>query len=184
MLIKGRFVTLRAMEPSDNALALEMLNNPDVEFLVCGWAFPISEYAQNEWYKAHTNDKNNHQLVITDSDNVAVGILAITNIDWKNRKAHIGIKISDIADRSKGIGTDSLMAIMRYCFDELQFNRLETSWLPDNKISRNMFKKCGWQEEGELRQTLFMRGKYYNEIIGGVIKEDYYKMINKNNYWN
>lgn len=177
MLIKGRFVTLRAMEPSDNVLALKMINDAEIEFLVCGWAFPVSEYSQNQWYKEHINDKNNHQFVIENSDSIAVGILALTNIDWKNRKAHIGIKILDSANRSKGIGTDSLMAIMRYCFDELQLHRLETSWIPENTISRNMFKKCGWKEEGELRQSLFTRGKYYNEITGGILNEDYYILM-------
>lgn len=62
----------------------------------------------------------------------AVGIATLTDIDWKNRKAFHGIKIANSNERHKGIGTDAVMAIMRYAFDELGLNRLDGAWFPDN----------------------------------------------------
>ena len=46
MNIKGKFVTLRAMEKRDCELIRGMFNDPDMENLVVGWAFPVSEFAQ------------------------------------------------------------------------------------------------------------------------------------------
>lgn len=49
----------------------------------------------------------------------------LRDIDWKNRKAHHGMKLANKERRGKGIGTDTVMAIMRYAFDELGLNRLD-----------------------------------------------------------
>lgn len=40
MNIKGRFVTLRAIEEADFETLREMLNDSDMEQYVIGWSFP------------------------------------------------------------------------------------------------------------------------------------------------
>ncbi len=75
------------------------------------------------------------------------------------------------------------MAIMRYAFDELQLNRLNGSWFDGNEASKNMYKKCGWKEEGIQRQYVFKNGEYRDLTIVGVLSSDYYKLIYENQYW-
>lgn len=48
MNIKGKKVTLRAMEKQDCEMIREMFNDPEIENLVVGWAFPVSSYAQEK----------------------------------------------------------------------------------------------------------------------------------------
>lgn len=182
MNIYGKKVVLRAMEKSDCELAREMFNDPEIENLVGGWAFPLSQYAQEKWYEAHYNDKD-FRFVIETSEDGAVGIATLTNIDWKNRMAYHGIKLANREHRGRGIGTDSVMAIMRYAFDELGLNRLNGAWFAENLPSKNMYMKCGWKEEGVRRKYIFKHGKYRDLIETGVLAEDYYTLVAKNNYW-
>ena len=182
MNIYGKKVVLRAMEPTDCELVREMFNNPEIENLVVGWSFPISKYAQEKWYENHFSDTD-FRFIVETSENGAVGIATLTDIDWKNRMAHHGMKIAKSASRGKGIGTDTVMAVMRYAFDELGLNRLNGSWFSDNVASRNMYMKCGWKEEGVRRKYIYKHGEYRDLVESGVLAEDYYALIEDNNYW-
>ena len=133
MNIKGKKVTLRAMEKKDCEMVREMFNDPELENLVVGWAFPVSSYAQEKWFEAHYGDNTNFRFVIETKEDGTVGIATLTGIDWKNRRATHGIKLANKERRAKGIGTDTVMAIMRYAFDELQLNRLDSSWFPEQR---------------------------------------------------
>ena len=183
MNIVGKKVTLRAMEMKDCELIREMFNDPEMENLVVGWAFPVSQYAQEQWLMKNYNNQNSFRFVIETEEDGAVGIATLLDIDWKNRRAGHGIKLAKHKQRSKGIGTDAVMAIMRYAFDELNLNRLDGSWFDDNIASKNMYRKCGWVEEGIKRQYVYKKGQYRDLTIVGILAEEYYKLIEQNRYW-
>lgn len=184
MNIKGKFVTLRAIERSDLELMRGMLNDPEIENLVVGWAFPVSTDQQNKWYENHASDPRNLRFIIETENDGAVGLATLTNIDWKNRSATHGIKLANKKNRTKGIGTDTVMAIMRYAFDELNLHRLDGSWFDDNVASKGLYTKCGWTVEGKRREYVFKKGKYRDLMIVGILASDYYDLISRNRYWN
>lgn len=183
MDIKGKFVTLRAIEKDDLELMRKMMNDPEIENLVVGWAFPVSKYQQNQWYENNINNNNNLRFIIETPDDGAVGLATLTDIDWKNRKAYHGIKLANQRNRTKGIGTDTVMAIMRYAFNELQLNRLDGNWFESNIASQNLYIKCGWKIEGKQRKSVYKNGEYRDLVVVGVLKEDYENLIKENNYW-
>lgn len=183
MNILGRFVTLRAIERDDLGMIVDMFNDPEMEGLVVGWSLPLSMHQQERWFESHGSSTTDLRFVIDTKEHGAVGIATLTDIDWKNRHAASGIKIKSADYRDRGIGTDTLMAIMRYAFDELQLVRLDTTWLAHNSRSRGMYKKCGWTEEGVRRKYIFKNGTYSDLIIGGILADDYHQLIKKNAYW-
>ena len=42
MIIYGEKIKLRAIESEDNAILLEMMNDPDIEMMVGGYSWPSS----------------------------------------------------------------------------------------------------------------------------------------------
>ncbi|MDU1006522.1 MAG: GNAT family protein [Clostridium butyricum] len=184
MNIKGKFVILRAIEREDLELMKEMLNDSEIESLVVGWSFPVSSYQQNKWYEANIGNTSNLRFIIETEEDGAVGLATLTNIDWKNRRANHGIKLANKKNRTKGIGTDTVMAVMRYAFDELQLNRLDGSWFEDNKASKRLYEKCGWNTEGIRKQYIYKGGKYKDLAITGILADEYYKLIENTHYWN
>ncbi len=183
MNIVGKLVTLRAMERSDCEMVKEMFNDPEIENLVVGWSFPVSSYAQERWFEVHYGDSLNLRFVIETPQDGAVGIATLTGIDWKNRRASHGIKLAKRECRSRGIGTDTVMAVMRYAFDELGLNRLDGSWFEDNEPSKGMYTKCGWHVEGIRRQYVFKGGRFRDLAVTGILASEYYELIQKNHYW-
>lgn len=184
MNIYGKKVMLRAIEFEDGEMIRRMFNDPDIENLVGGWAFPVSKFAQDKWLENHYNDKDNYRFIIDTKEDGAVGIATLTDIDWKNRIAFHGMKLEKKENRSKGIGTDTVMAIMRFAFDELQMNRLDGAWFDFNIPSKNMYMKCGWKEEGIRRKYIYKRGEYRDLTLSGILASEYYALIKKNQYWN
>lgn len=183
MNIKGKFVTLRQMSKSDMQLICDMFNDPELENLVVGWAFPLSIEQQNLWFENNIGDNRNFRFVIETPEDGAIGIATLTDIDWKNRRAYHGIKLANIERHSKGVGTDAVMAIMRYAFDELGLHRLDGSWFDFNVPSKKLYTKCGWKEEGIKRDYIYKRGEWRNLTVVGVLESDYRSLIADNHYW-
>lgn len=183
MNICGKKVVLRAIEKKDSDLICEMFNDPEIEHLVVGWSFPISKEHQDEWIDTHQNNERNQRFVIETKKDGALGIASLTEIDWKNRTAVFGIKLANKKNRRKGIGTDVLMAVEKYVFDELCLHRLETSILTDNIASIGLFKKCGWKKEGIKKSSVFKDGVWKDLLITRILEDEYRKEIKKNKYW-
>jgi RimJ/RimL family protein N-acetyltransferase len=86
--------------------------------------------------------------------------------------------------RGKGYGVDTIMAIMRYAFEELHLERLDGSMIEYNQVSLNIYlKKCGWKEEGRMRNWYFRKNRYWDKIIVGVTRADYFALVAENKYW-
>lgn len=172
MNIKGKKVTLRFIEPGDLEAIREMTNDPEQEYMIGGWSFPAAVKHQEDWYQRVLADKNNLRFAI-DFDGIFVGLVTLTDIDWKNRRAKSGIRLTLDAPKQQGIATDALLTMLDYAFEELNLNRIFATIIEHNEASRRLHAKCGYHEEGLLRQSVYKRGKYHDEIQLSVLKSEY-----------
>jgi RimJ/RimL family protein N-acetyltransferase len=184
MNILGKHVTLRAIEKNDLPLLHKWANDPTTQDIMGDIHFPSSLDFQETWFENLQKDKLNQRLAIEVPEQGLIGITSIIQIDWKNNHAWHGIMLGDKDIRGKGYGIDTVMATMRYAFDEMHLERLDGGMIEYNTISINLYKKLGWVEEGVRRNHLYRKGKYWDYILVGVTREDYYKLIKQNNYWN
>lgn len=172
MNLKGKNVLLRAIESEDIEFLRKIINDEETEKNVVGWSFAISKYEQEKWYQSQIQNKNNIRYII-EVEERPIGLATLTNIDWKNRKACHGIKLFGNDIKGKGYGTDTVKTIMKYAFEELQLNRLYGSILEYNIASKALYEKCGWKVEGIAKKSVFKNNKYNDELLLGILKEDY-----------
>ena len=173
MNILGQKVVLRALEEADMPYLLDMINDPEMEYMVVGWSFPNSSNQQKAWFERVDGDNKNLRFAI-EYEGHFVGVSTLVKIDWKNRSADHGIKLHQAAPKGVGIGTDAVYATMKYAFEELQLNRLYGSILDYNVASQKLYAKCGWKAEGLFRQSIFKRNEFHDEIPMAILKEDYF----------
>ena len=64
MNITGNNVVLRALEPEDMPYLLDMINDPEMEYMVVGWSFPNSKKQQDDWYSRIVGDQKNFRFAI------------------------------------------------------------------------------------------------------------------------
>lgn len=163
MNIIGTKVILRAIEPSDNELLLSIINDSDTEYMLGGWSFPVSVKNQAEWIDLLKYDTKILRCIIClKEQNTALGVVMLTNIDYKNGNAEVHIKLANTEVRGKGYGTDAVNAVVKYAFEELRLKLVYARINEYNIASQKMFEKSGFMVEGVLKSRIFKRGKYSN----------------------
>lgn len=163
MNIIGTKVILRAIEPSDNELLLSIINDSDTEYMLGGWSFPVSVKNQAEWIDLLKYDTKILRCIIClKEQNIALGVVMLTNIDYKNGNAEVHIKLANTEVRGKGYGTDAVNAVVKYAFEELRLKLVYARINEYNIASQKMFEKSGFMVEGVLKSRIFKRGKYSN----------------------
>jgi RimJ/RimL family protein N-acetyltransferase len=183
MNIKGKSIILRAIEEKDLELLHKWANDPETQDILGVFHFPSSMDFHKFWFQTLKNDDLNQRLAIEAPELGLIGISSIINIDWRNNHAWHGVMLGDIDIRGLGYGVDSVMSTMRYAFEELHLERLDGSIIEYNKVSFSFYSKLGWKDEGRRRNYYFRKGRYWDQIIVGITKQDYEELIQKTRYW-
>lgn len=184
MNIQGKQVTLRAIEREDLPRLQCFSNDPEIQLVLGGWHFPSSGLQMEKWWEQVQSDQLNQRFAIDTPDHGLIGTANLVNINWKDRNAFHGLLIGEKEIRGKGYGADTVMAMMRYVFEELGLERLDGSIIEYNKASLAMYVgKCGWKEEGRKRNWYWRQGRYWDQIIVGINRDEYQELVSKTNYW-
>ena len=185
MNIKGKKVTLRAIERSDLPPLHKWANDPEINLMIGRWHFPSSMTDQEKWFETLNINSLNQRFAIEVEGKGIIGTANLTDINWKDKNAAHGMLIGDPASRRKGYAVDSIMSIMRYAFEELGLNRIDTTIIEYNESSFGVYtRKCGWTIEGRQRNWFFRKNRYWDRFVLGITREDYLELISNNNYWN
>ncbi len=184
MNIRGKSVVIRAIEETDLPKLHAWSNDPDLWGMLGGWHFPTSMASTYKWFEQLQRDPLNQRFAITTEALGLVGSANLVDIDWKNNNAFHGMMLGEPAVRGQGIGLDTIMATMRYAFEELHLERLDGSMIEYNEASLAVYcRKCNWQVEGRQRNWYFRGGRYWDRIMVGVTRQDYMDLMARTKYW-
>lgn len=185
MNIIGKSVILRAIEHEDLPLLQKWSNDPEINYMLGGWHFPSSKQDQSKWFQSLNLTSLGQRFAIEVADLGLIGMANLVDINWKDRNAFHGILLGDIDVRGKGYGTDTVMTLMRYAFEELNLERLDTTIIEYNGPSLRLYtEKCGWKIEGRKKNYYFRKNQFWDIVIIGINREDYFGNENIVNYWN
>ncbi len=174
MIIEYEDITLRAIEESDLELLKEMINDPEIENMTGGYSYPVSTYQQRKWFESLSNRQNELRLIIDTEEHGAIGVVMLTDIDWKNRTAQTHSKITSRNNlRGKGYGTKASKALVKYAFEELNLHCLYIHTIDYNIAAQRVMEKCGFKKEGVLRERVYKNGKYHNVIVWSILKGEF-----------
>lgn len=184
VLIKGKTVSLRAPEPQDLERLNRWANDPSIWRNLTGWHFPYSTRSTAEWIASRQdNNQTDHVFCIEAPDVGLIGTSSLREIDWRNRRALQGMMIGDEANRGKGYAVDAQMALLRYVFDELGFQRLHTEIIESNERSIQFYQKCGWTIDGRQEDFYFREGRWHGRLILGITRQGYIDLCKRTRYW-
>lgn len=164
-------IKLRAIEESDLNMIREMINDPEIEGMTGGYSVPISEYQHRRWFENLQNSDKELRTVIETKEHGAIGLVMLTDIDWKNRTAQFHSKISTSKGlRGKGYGTKATKAIVKYAFEQLNINLIFSRILEYNAASQRVKEKCGFKKDGILRNRVYKNGQYHDIAVWSIQK--------------
>ena len=100
------------------------------------------------------------------------GLVGFKGTDRLNRKSEIGYWLRKEFQGS-GIITDSLRALIKFGFSELNLNRIQIKCALDNVKSNNIPKRLGFSFEGVERDSEFVHeGVFRDANVWSLVKKD------------
>jgi len=170
---KGNKVILRPLEKDDAQLVYRWINDPATNQYLSTTG-PKGLGFEEAWIeKNQTPNDKNIVVGICTLEGQPIGTMGLHNIDYVNRTAVTGAVIGEKAYLGKGFGTDAKMLLLDYAFNELDLFKVQSKVFGFNKRSAAYSKKCGYVEEGRLRDQFFRAGKRHDEIMLAVFKDDW-----------
>jgi len=173
-MYEGQHIRLRAYTKADLPLAVAFLNEPETRRLLApGPMFPFKLEDEEKWYDSFNGmSLGDYNFAIeTLQESTYIGGCGIKDTDQKNRFAEIGIFLGrNYTDR--GYGTEAMQLLSRFCFDELNLNKVKVHVYAFNPRAIRCYEKLGFQKEGVLRDEVFRDGAYHNVITMGLLRAE------------
>lgn len=158
---------LRPLEKEDLKWILRYRNNP-VFYVNFNQPMPLSYDQQLNWYETEVLTKRVFPYMIC-LNNVNIGYIAIQNINWITRSAEISHFIMEDYNPDFVIFAHRLM--LDLCFNGLNLNRIYSNCFSFNPVYKHL-EELGFKIEGELRQSCYKKGQYFNSYFISVLRED------------
>ena len=176
-MLTGKLVRLRAREMSDLDNAMRWINDPEVTCFLGGPArYPYSSAQEEAWLvdaMQRTKPPEISLSIDTLADGRYIGGIGLHKVNLEDRKAELGIMIGDKDCWSQGYGTDALLTLLRFAFDEVNLNRVNLLVHDDNARAIACYSKCGFIEEGRLRQDRYKGGAYHDSLVMGILVDEF-----------
>ena len=171
-ILEGELVRLRPMQPGDLPKFVEWLADPEVRRWLANVQQPPTMQDEMDWYESTRENPDNVLWSIETLDGQLVGTIEL-RVTQASRRAELGIAIQDKAQWNKGYGTDAVKLAVEYGFDDLELNRVELTTDAENARGRRCYEKCGFVQEGLLRQHRFVEGRFGDTRMMSVLREEW-----------
>ncbi len=173
IFLEGENIYLRPLDPDDADTFQVWFNNPELR----KWMLiplPVSKVQEKEFIENMVKSKEDVVLsiVVKEGDRL-IGNVGLHQISQTNRKAMLGIAIADPDMTSKGYGTEAMKLIIEYGFNELNLHRIWLFTHDFNERAYKAYKKLGFKDEGMWRESLYYQGKYHDQHIMGILKQEW-----------
>jgi RimJ/RimL family protein N-acetyltransferase len=164
-------VALRAQTPDDEALLYRLASELDT------WEErsprpPAPLTLESFRARAARGDSTGDAEFVITLDGAAVGRCTLFAEDALARHAEVGIALVPEA-RGRGVGTAALRQLVEFAFRRRNLRRLHLVAIESNVAGLAVYRKIGFLEEGRRREHCWVRGRYEDEVIMGLLRADW-----------
>ncbi|MGB2697934.1 MAG: GNAT family N-acetyltransferase [Candidatus Zixiibacteriota bacterium] len=143
LYLKGKGVIIRDLKRGDIDERLKWKPYPDPLYYHYNRP-PLSKVEKELWYMRKREDPNLVYLSVDNLKGDLIGFLLLYKIDKKARASWMGIYLGyEYIDQ--GYGTDALQTMMKYYFEELDYEKLFLDVATLNKRAIRCYEKCGFK---------------------------------------
>ena len=171
-------VYLRAFELEDYEKIHRWRNDRDIARNFGGVPLFTSSLNEKKWLEDRIFDKLNVSCAIClKKTKEFIGCIFLNEIDMHNRCGHVPVFIGEKKHWGKGYATDARILMLHFAFFDRGLNRVWARVLEDNPGALKMHEKCGYKQEGALRESSFKDGRFVNEYFLGILKADFLPIL-------
>lgn len=158
----GERLCLRAVEPEDLDILYQMENDPR-SWDVSNFSVPYSKFALRRYIEQSQCDMyadcQLRLMIVERSEGTVVGTVDITDFAPMHSRGEVGIAVrSEYCGR--GYAGEALTLLCNYAFGFLGLHQLTAHVAADNEASLRLFRSCGFEPCGLLKQWWCVAGHY------------------------
>lgn len=176
-MIYGKATLLRRPDRDDLPHFVRWLNNPETRRYLQAFQ-PMSLTEEEQWFDGLLKDTSRatyFYCIAARESGELIGNVGLKDVDTRCRSAELGIMIGDGANQNRGYGTDAMLTMLRFSFEELNLNRVMLRVHEDNVRAIRVYEKVGFVHEGRLRQAQWKSGRYYDILIMAILRDEWFK---------
>jgi RimJ/RimL family protein N-acetyltransferase len=176
-MIRGELVDLRSIERTDAPTVHGWLNDPAV---MRGWGDSAPATSQSAvqqqiegWLDEEHVQGRPSALVIDTPTGDPLGLVVLRSGRPEVREVELSLLIGDAERWGQGLGTDAVQTVLDACFGGWNLHRV---WLRSetwNVRAHRLYERCGFRQEGVLRQAAFLDGRYEDVVLFGLLAEEW-----------
>jgi ribosomal-protein-serine acetyltransferase len=121
------------------------------------------------WLQQLSNNRGFHAAIWHEGK--LCGAINHLNIDWLNRSTVLSYWLNE-AHQGRGIMTAACRVFASHAFEVLKLNRVTIECASENKRSRGIPERLGFQLEGIIRGSEWLHDHYADHAIYGLLKDD------------
>lgn len=184
-ILETNLILMRPISLDDYESFIEICSDKDL------WIYFTSDLSNKDtlqkWIETGEQEtKNKKRLafsIIDKQTNLQAGSTSIGNISERDKRLEIGWTWLGREFQGKGINDQAKYLLLKYCFEELDCERVEFKTDVLNKSARNALKRIGAVEEGVLRShTLMTHNRRRDTIYYSILRNEWKNIKIKNNW--
>ncbi|MGE5572869.1 MAG: GNAT family N-acetyltransferase [Bacteroidota bacterium] len=178
MLCSNR-VVLREFRREDIGPIHQWVNNENIIKYLTFPLFPQSleettEFLERQLHKKGAPNEGIFAIALKDDPKLEyIGAIGLHAIDYRNRHCELGIVIGREDLLGKGLGREAIGLALEFAFNFLNMHKVNLRVFEYNERGRRCYLKCGFREEGRIREQRFYDSRYWDEIIMGMTGDEF-----------
>jgi diamine N-acetyltransferase len=167
MKLESERLFLRAVEKEDATKLMIWENNPEF-WRVSDTEFPFSLHSITNFVARQENFRHTGQqrlMICLKSDRSAIGCIDLYDGNMKFRRAAIGILIAETEHRNSGYAKEALQLLIFYARNILDLHQLYCYVDIENQASMALFKACGFEKSGILKDWKRWNKKWMDVVL-------------------
>ncbi|KAB2861580.1 MAG: GNAT family N-acetyltransferase [Anaerolineae bacterium] len=176
---QGERTRLRPFRLEDAELRfIASLDSPTRQLHQDGIELPTSVELQKEWLEKAADFKDDRMIrfAMENLDDITVGWVTLHSTDQKNGTFSFGVAVYRDY-RGHGYAIDAVRTLLKYGFWEQRYQKCNSVCVHTNEASIRMHKKLGFIEEGRIRRNSFFNGKYHDDLLFGMTREEFDELM-------
>lgn len=173
----GEHVILRGVEPDDWEAFLSFEASTLYQRAWERVTGPRSAENCRQWLRRESEkdpSDDNRMLAIMDrEDRAVVGCVNVTQADPMAGRFNAGVTIAPDHHR-KGYAREAIVLGLGYMFGERRYQKCQVYVHDFNETSQTLVRSIGFTLEGRLRRHDFSGGRYHDNLIFGLLAEEYF----------
>jgi ribosomal-protein-serine acetyltransferase len=128
----------------------------------------VAEFIRKTRRQLEENDGFQGALLL---DGQMVGVGGFISVNWESRSTELGYWLAE-EHQGRGLMTKTVSALVDHAFGEWDLNRVEVHAAAENRRSRAIPERLGFQQEGILRDYERIGDRYVDIVVYSLLARE------------